>query len=573
MALPVLEIGKKPKPPHPSTIVDTMGFSELQGLRVLLINMPLRESAQPNTPPQGPGLLAARLREYGADVSILDLNAYRITDELAAGKPNGRWLSYSETAGKISRHMHKYGDPDVIGLSGMITTLRWQQFVSGICRQIVPDAFIVSGGGLATELKDGLFQRGWLNDVDAVAHSEGDDILLVLCRNVLRAKQNSFDMTQVPEFFGIINGRDRFVYAGDRPTNLDALPFAAWDLLEEDVDGNPVLEWYITVPVWGLAANNSSAAPFEMKRSLTAVSSRGCPYACAFCYRGAQGERRYGMRSCQNILDEVSYMKHKYNLDFFGFNDDNFAVDKRRIALLPEAFKPLDGLRWGTHTRLDEAADERAEQMAKAGCVYIGFGAESASANVLERMNKGGFILRPRGSNTNVMERINGFDLPQTMVKGVRNCRDVGIHGNCTWIMGFPGEGLHDLQTSVAFILWQVELATQGLMPGSTEYVHAKASVNQKMFTATAYPGTAMFKDPACRGILTKNFGITFTPDDDPVVDDALLKYVLELDDATKVMHNTEGDPLYFGNMTIDQFLEARSYVDSNHLEKILDMR
>ena len=50
----------------------------LRGLKILFINMPLRESARPNTPPQGPGLLAARLRRYGAEPTIVDINAYRI---------------------------------------------------------------------------------------------------------------------------------------------------------------------------------------------------------------------------------------------------------------------------------------------------------------------------------------------------------------------------------------------------------------------------------------------------------------------------------------------------------------
>ena len=47
---------------------------------------------------------------------------------------------------------------------------------------------------------------------------------------------------------------------------------------------------------------------------------------------------------------------------------------------------------------------------------------------------------------------------------------------------------------------------------------------------------------------------------------------MLELDDATKVMHNADGEPLYFGAMAKDQFLEARGYVDGGEIEKILEM-
>ena len=91
---------------------------------------------------------------------------------------------------------------------------------------------------------------------------------------------------------------------------------------------------YINTPVWGLAANNSSATSFSMKRSLTTVSSRGCPYACSFCYRGSQGERLYGMRSPEHIAKQVRGYVDRYDLDFIGFPDDNFAVDKRSEVLV-----------------------------------------------------------------------------------------------------------------------------------------------------------------------------------------------------------------------------------------------
>jgi radical SAM superfamily enzyme YgiQ (UPF0313 family) len=306
-----------------------------------------------------------------------------------------------------------------------------------------------------------------------------------------------------------------------------------------------------------------------MERSLTAVSSRGCPYACNFCFRGAQGERDYGVRSAEKLVEEVRQRVDKYKIDFMGHPDDNFAVQKKRIEQLVGAYAAL-GVRWGTHTRLDEAADERAELMAKAGCVYIGFGAESASDPMLRRMNKGGHILKYGLTPMKIDGR--AYEFPVTMVKGISNCRTFGIHSNCTWIMGYPGETLADLKTSVAFIQWQRELYTQGLTPGSDAYKTAYASVNARMFTATAYPGTAMFKDPAAKDILAKTFGLTFGADGEPVCDEALRQYILELDDATKVMHNEHGEPLYFGAMPMDQFLEARAYADNGEIEKILNM-
>ena len=217
--------------------------------------------------------------------------------------------------------------------------------------------------------------------------------------------------------------------------------------------------------------------------------------------------------------------------------------------------------------------------MAEAGCIYIGFGAESASATVLERMKKGGFILRPRGAKENQLVEvpINGhlWGFARTMKEGYENCIRLGIHGNCTWIAGYPGETKYDLQTSVAFILWQRDLVTRGLTPGSEQHTNMAQSVNEKMFTATAYPGTSMFKEEGVQRLLKLNFGIRFERQGlewHPVCDEAFHRYVLELDDATKVLEGNSGEPLYFGEMPVDEFLQARGHIDSGHIERILDM-
>ena len=559
---------------HPSDLSSNIGFIDLEGLKITFINMPLRESALPNTPPEGPAILSAIVRNYGAIPSIIDLNAYRIKDNIAKNKSlkNGRHITTKEFKSLFERHIQNVGDQDIIGLSGKITTLKWQEDVSTIVRELQPESFIVSGNGLATEIKAGLFQ--WIPELDGIARSEGDDIILLICKDAMVIKElgmkkaiNTGKLS--PYYAGEINGGHRFIYEGDRPKNLDNIPFAALDLLESDPYGHNILEDYIKVPVWGLKANNSSATPFEMKRSLTTVSSRGCPYACAFCYRGAQGERNYGMRSAEHIAIQIKEYVDKYNLDFIGFPDDNFAVDKRRIDEMVHVFKEygVDHIRWGTHTRMDEA-DERAYKMAESGCVYIGFGAESADAYVLELMNKGGFILK----NGITKKIINGtaYDFPTTMVNAVKNCRDAGIHGNCTWIMAYPGEELKHLQTSVAFIMWQKEFWTAGIQPGTKDFKNFEDGVNQNMFTATAYPGTELWN--VVRPDLKKHFDIQFDQYGDPICDDNFHNYVLELDDATKILNDMQGNPVNFGEMPLDQFLQTREYVDNGQIEKILEI-
>ena len=562
------------RPLHPNEYIKDFTYDSFDGMKITFINMPLRETALPNVPPEGPGILAAIARRYGAEPYIVDLNGYRIKDELAEkrGLPNGRHMTYAEAEAMIVQHLNNVGDQDVIAFSGKITTLRWQEEVAKIVKKHQPDCFLVTGNGLATEIKTGLFK--WIPELDAIGRSEGDDIILLILNDAMAIKkygyENALNSDKLSPFYlGEIDGKPRFRYEGNRPKNLDDLPSAALDLLESDPYGYNLLEDYIKVPVWGLGANNSSATPFTMKRSLTTVSSRGCPYACAFCYRGSQGERNYGMRAVEDIATQVRGYVDNYNLDFIGFPDDNFAVSKKRIAKFPEVFKEygLESMRWGTHTRMDEA-DSRIFDMAKSGCVYIGFGAESASEHTLTLMKKGGFILK----NGLVTKNVNGanYEFPKTMVDAIVNCKEANIHPNCTWIMAYPGEDLHHLQTSVAFILWQREFWTKGLTPGTPAYDNAYAAVNSKMFTATAYPGTDMWN--VVKPQLQKHFDISFDFLGNPVCDDNFHRYVLELDDATKVLNDKDGNPVNFGEMPMDTFLQAREYIDGDEIEKVLEL-
>lgn len=570
---------------HPAQIIKNISFRDIEGANVVFINMPLRESAPPVVTPEGPLLLATNLRNnYGVYATIIDLNGYRIKDSAAQARNliHGRHLTRVEALELIRAHLCVHGTPDIIGFSGKITTLRWQEELATMIREMLPDVFLVSGNGLATELKAGLFN--YIPELDAVARSESDDVIIKIVYDAVTIKRMGIDTALAsgklnPYHIGKINNRHRFLYEGDRPINLDIIPFADLDLLTCDAFGKNVLENYLVNPIWGSQANNSSATPFTMNRSTSFVSSRGCPYACAFCYRGQQGERNYGVLSAKNIARQMQEHIEKYGVDFIGLPDDNFGVDYRRIQDMVPLLKPMN-IRWGTLTRLDNAAGirpktgtkgeylienpRRVDLMAEAGCVYIGVGAESASPAVLNAMEKGGFICQ----NGLVDVAVDGhvYQFPRTMIEGIKNCEYAGIHVNCTWIMAYPTETLEDLKTSVAFMKWQEDFyASRGKLA---------SSVNKRMFTATWYPGTTMIHHPKVQHYLQSVFGITLNPTTgEPIYDENFHQYVLELDDATKILHDPKtGQPLNFGDMPMDIFLKAREYIDTEQTYKILEM-
>ena len=85
---------------HPYSVIKDILPKDLYETKVTFINMPIREQALPNNAPLGPGLLAARLEAYGVEVNIIDLNVYRIKDQISIKRNlvNGRVLNLSEVS-------------------------------------------------------------------------------------------------------------------------------------------------------------------------------------------------------------------------------------------------------------------------------------------------------------------------------------------------------------------------------------------------------------------------------------------------------------------------------------------
>lgn len=576
---------------HPADVIEGRGIGHgtIAGTKVLLINMPLRESGPPVNFPQGPLLLATNLRQnYGVDATIIDLNAYRVQDKDAQrrGLPGGRHLTEDETRGLVFRHITKYEEPTLVGFSGKITTLRWQQTVARIIRGLLPDVFLVSGNGLATELKTGLFQ--YIPELDGVCSSEGDDIIVKIVYDAKLIRETGLASAinsgkLAPYHIGNIRGRERFFYLGNRPRNLDSLPFADLDILAKDVDGEPVRDHYLNMPLYGKRGRGSSTTPWEdgeVTPKTNSVSSRGCPYACTYCFRGANGERNWTVRSAEHVFRELADYKERYSIKMHGFHDDNFAVSSKRIADMVPLLGPL-GVKWGALARLDEISGImpdgafesplRIENMAKAGCVFIGFGPESASPSVLTAIGKGGHTLL--NGMTEVLVDGVPYSFPRSEVEGIRNCLRVGIHANCTWIVGSPSETLEDVKTTVRFIRWQIQEYERHGTPSE--------AINQAAFSMTWYPGTMMVNNPKVRSVLSNAFGLNFVPIEknsagtlwEPETDENLYRYLAELDDATKVLyHPKSGKPLHFSEMSDAQFLQVRRCIDEERLFDILSL-
>jgi len=152
------------------------------------------------------------------------------------------------------------------------------------------------------------------------------------------------------------------------------------------------------------------------------MTGRGCNWGiCSFClwvHSYVQGPV-YNNRSPENVLEEIEYiMNFLPEVKSIMFQDDNFPDERaREIAegILRNGWK----VTWSCYSRAD-LSRETMELMAKAGCLNVNVGFESATDAILKRAGKGLSVER--------------------MTRFVREAKESGLHIHGDFLMGLEGE-------------------------------------------------------------------------------------------------------------------------------------
>jgi len=120
-------------------------------------------------------------------------------------------------------------------------------------------------------------------------------------------------------------------------------------------------------------------------------ATRGCPYSCNFCawvhvlYQN--GNQR--LRDPKLVVDEMEYLAKEHRAKEIYFDDDNFSANRKFVkSLCDELIERNSNIRWSALTDAIALNDGLLEHMAKAGCVGIKFGLDSADSNVLRKTEK-----------------------------------------------------------------------------------------------------------------------------------------------------------------------------------------
>lgn len=214
------------------------------------------------------------------------------------------------------------------------------------------------------------------------------------------------------------NGTGKIIVNPPRPfiRDLDALPFPAWDLIDE--------KKYLAT---SLGIEKSSMSLFSIQ------SSRGCPFQCRFCYNSMFNQRTWRFKSADRVLEEIQFLKDKFHMEKINFRDDNFVVNKNRVeAICKGLYRNKLDVKFAIDCRVDLLTLQLAHYLRLGGCRQIFFGVESGSPRILRFINK-------------------GISLSQA-ITAIKICKKVKILSSTSFVIGFPTETMDDLNLTQNFI-------------------------------------------------------------------------------------------------------------------------
>lgn len=366
------------------------------------------------SPPLGLAYIASVLRNSGYTVNILDMN------------PAHTSLEQLENELRLLK-------PKIAGISCMTNQANETVRIAEVIKTVDSSVKVAVGGPHPTALPDEMLQN---SAADFVCLGEGEITITELVE-ALFIGEKDFD-----SILGLAykDGDGRVVKTSPRPfiSDLDSIPFPAWDLL-------PVDKYNVIGP--GLQKD---------KPVFALLSSRGCPYRCIFCSSFMTMGRRFRMRSAENIFAEIEMLYHKFGMRQFDFVDDTITVDKQRVERLCNLIieSKMD-IAWGCNSTVRLRDPTILHKMREANCVRINFGVESGDPEVLKTIKKGITV--------------------HQVIEAHRYAKEAGLKTTSFFMSGLPGQDIKSVKKSLSLI----EQIETDFLGGSV---------------ATPYPGTELYE-------------------------------------------------------------------------------
>jgi radical SAM superfamily enzyme YgiQ (UPF0313 family) len=257
--------------------------------------------------------------------------------------------------------------PDVVGISAITIEARVMERMARVCREQLPDMPIVVGGPHATAYP----QRCALNpDIDYVVLGEGEVTVLELVRALTQGGLDPKSVAGVAHCGD--DGEVVFTAPRDPITDVDSIPFPAWDLLD-----------------WELVARTRPLSSMGHRRHMLLFTSRGCPFRCIYCHE-VQG-KKFRARSPENVLREMEVLKTRWGINDFEVIDDIFNFDRPRMMEILDrivASKLQPSLHFPNALRTDMLDEGQIKALRRAGTFFLCSAVETTSGRLQKLIKK-----------------------------------------------------------------------------------------------------------------------------------------------------------------------------------------
>lgn len=287
--------------------------------------------------PLGLLYLATYLKRYDLEASILDIRV------------NNHWKK--EIYDKLK-------NVDFVGITCFIGPMIEDSIkIAQLVKNIKPNVKVILGGVHPSLVPEQALE---IPEIDMVVRGEGEEPL----REILQGNKLS-------GIFGL-SYRDE---NGKIVHNPSAKPL-------------PVEK--ISVPDYSLLdMSKYSATTYSNEKSMSIMSSRGCPYMCSFCYLSKDGSWRPFLLDV--VINNAIILIEQYKIKTLYFEDDNVAADPERFFNILRKLKKykvnlaFQGVRIDTLYRF---SDEMIREMQECGVKSMDVGVETTSNRLLDFIDK-----------------------------------------------------------------------------------------------------------------------------------------------------------------------------------------
>ena len=349
-------------------------------------------------------------------------------------------------------------DPEVVGISIPFSVNFESALLVASAVKAVNKDIVVIAGGVHPTVKPGetLLDK----NIDFVVRGEGELTLPELLKEIKKGKKANYGKVS-----GIGYKKDgKVVLTHERKLvdKLDTLALPARQLIN--------MEEYFKAAGERRGARDMYT---YSDRTVSIMTSRGCPFGCNFCSIHLTMGRRFRARSPEDVIKEIKEAVTKYKVKHVNFEDDNITFDRKRAEKLFDLMiKNKFHITWSAPNgvRADTLDDNLVAKMKASGCKRVFVAPESGVQDVVDRL---------------IGKKLDLEKIEEAVVLFKKH----GIIVDGSFVIGFIGETEADINNTVRFAL---KLKKLGMSAAG-------------FHIATPYFGTKLFTEAAEKGCLRKN--------------------------------------------------------------------